>query len=568
MRGCVLSGGMKGLLQQAVTAQAQARPDAVALVFKDTRMTYGALEEVSNRLARLLMESGCRRGDRIGLLMPKLPLAIVAMLGALKADAIYVPLDPAGPDTRIARMLEISECRFVLAAGPVERMLLDSLGRASLQTPPMIGWLDDTAIPGPELGTEFTLRDLAGYPSTTRAYSNSTDDVAHILFTSGSTGLPKGVMITHASVLHFLSWARSYFNTTASDRISQQPPFQFDLSTFDIFCALSAGAQLHLVPSELVLLPHRLAQFIRESSLTQWFSVPAVLNLMAKFDAVRQHDFPALRRVMFAGEVLPTPTLIYWMRRLPHAQFTNLYGPTETTIASSYYTVPRCPVDECEPIPIGAACDGEELLVLDSELRPVADNEIGDLYIRGAGMSPGYWRDSDKTRSVFLAAPGATDPRDRIYKTGDLAHRGTDGLLYFHGRADTQIKSRGYRIELGEIEQALHSLPGLREGAIVAIRSEGFEGWQICCAYAPEPEDGVSPEALRKHLAELLPAYMLPTRWLRYDVLPKNPNGKFDRPRLKEAFLRAEAAWIHEAAPQSALASQSQRAVGAATARS
>jgi acyl-coenzyme A synthetase/AMP-(fatty) acid ligase len=261
---------------------------------------------------------------------------------------------------------------------------------------------------------------------------------------------------------------------------------------------------------------------------------------MANFDVLRQDDFPALRRVLFAGEVLPTPTLIYWMRRLPHVQFTNLYGPTETTIVSSYYTVPRCPADEREPIPIGAACGGEELMVLDEQLRPVAEGEMGDLYIAGVGLSPGYWRDPEKTSSVFVPWRDPAGTVGRIYRTGDLARRGADGLFHYVGRADTQIKSRGYRIELGDIETALHSLPGLRESAVVAIKSDGFEGWLICCAYVPAAEDGASPESLRKGLAGLLPAHMLPARWQRYEILPKNDNGKCDRPRLKDDFRNAE----------------------------
>ncbi|MGH8736433.1 MAG: amino acid adenylation domain-containing protein, partial [Burkholderiales bacterium] len=423
----------------------------------------------------------------------------------------------------------------------VQDMLRETLAAATLAKAPAVGWLDEDAAPGPGLTPAFGPRDLASYPATAPASANTEDDLAHILFTSGSTGLPKGVMITHRNVLRFIRWASAYFRIAAGERISQQPPFHFDLSTFDIYGALSAGAELHLVPPGLNLLPHKLAQFIRDAHLTQWFSVPAALNLMAKFDVVKPGDFPHLRRVLWAGEALPTPTLIHWMRRLPRARFTNLYGPTETTIASSYYTLPRCPDGPRAPVPIGSACDGEELLVLDAELRPLPAGGLGELYISGAGLSPGYWRDPDKTRSAFLPRPGAADPSERIYRTGDLGYRGADRLFYFAGRADSQVKSRGYRIELGEIEAALNSLRSLQESAVVAIPSDGFEGSLICCAYVPARGAQAAPDALRKRLGALLPSYMLPARWMRWDALPKNANGKTDRPRLRAEFTRVEA---------------------------
>lgn len=545
---------MSQLLQHGITAQAQAQPDAAALVFGDTRMTYRSLELASNRLSRLLLDSGCRRGDRVALLMPKMPAAIVGMLSVLKTDAIYVPLDPAGPAARLARMLEASDCRCILAAGSTGPLLRDTLAAAELRERPLIGWLDPDTPAEADLRPTFTAVDVANYPAAPVTSTNAGSDIAHILFTSGSTGTPKGVMITHRSVLHFLSWARAHFGISPSDRASQHPPLHFDLSTFDIYGTLSAGAELHLVPPDFNLLPHRLAQFMRESRLTQWFSVPSVLNLMAKFDVVRQGDFPDLRRVMWCGEAIPTPTLVYWMRRLPHARFTNLYGPTEATIASSYYTVPRCPDNEREPVPIGTACPGEELMVLDTRLRPVPAGEIGDLFIRGAGLSPGYWRDPEKTRGAFLRLPSVGRPGDRIYRTGDLARRGADGLFHFVGRDNTQIKSRGYRIELGEIETALNALPGLHESAVVAIQSEGFEGWTICCAYVPAPDCGVFPAGLREGLARLLPGYMLPARWMRYDALPRNGNGKIDRPRLRSGFLQSESRPAPVSAAASALA--------------
>jgi amino acid adenylation domain-containing protein len=531
---------MSRLLQTAISERAGARPEALAVLSQDGGLTYGELEAASNRLAHMLQELDCRRGDRVALLMPKVPAAITSLLGVLKADAAYVPLDPAGPPARLARMLEVCGCHSILAAGRTGALLRAALECATLERPPLLGWLDAGAPADGDITTAFTAADLAALRASPPAAANRESDLAHILFTSGSTGTPKGVMITHRNVLQFLEWAWGHFRITPSDRVSQQPPLHFDLSTFDIFGTLGAGAELHLIPPTLSLLPHKLAQLIRTARLTQWFSVPSVLNLMAKFDVVRHGDFPELRRVIWCGEVMPTPTLIHWMRRLPQARFTNLYGPTEATIASSHYTLPRCPAQEQEPIPIGTACAGEELLILDGAMRPVATGEIGDLYIRGVGLSPGYWRAPESTQSVFLPYPAGTSSGERIYRTGDLARRGSDGLMYFAGRKDHQIKSRGYRIELGEIETALSAQPELRESAVVAVQSAGFEGWMICCAFVSVRGRSLDPQRLRQRLARVLPGYMLPGRWMRCDALPRNANGKADRPELRRRFLQAE----------------------------
>jgi amino acid adenylation domain-containing protein len=372
--------------------------------------------------------------------------------------------------------------------------------------------------------------DASAYPAEALDPTVGPDDMAHILFTSGSTGTPKGVVITHRMVTAFVEWAVGHFGTMDDDRVSGHPPLHFDLSTFDVYATLSAGAELHLVPAELSLNPRNLAAMIRERELTQWFAVPSVFTYMAKFDAVKQHDFPHLERVLWCGEVLPTPVLMYWMKRLPHVTFTNLYGPTEATIASSYYEVPEPPADDTQPIPIGRACDREELLVLDEDMRPVPPGEIGDLYIGGAGLSPGYWRDEEKTADAFV-----TDARGkRIYHTGDLAQVDASGDFHFLGRADSQIKSRGYRIELGEVETALNAIAGLRECAVVGLDTGGFEGTAICCAYVAGGP--IEPFELRTRLQESLPAYMLPTRWMTMDELPKNVNGKIDRRALRERF--------------------------------
>ncbi len=527
---------MISLLQEYATDQAARRPDAAALVFKSERMTYEELERSSNRLGRLLRESGVRRGDRVCLLMPKSPRAIVAMHGILKAGAIYVPLDPGSPAARLEKMITACDDRWILGAGPVGRTLDTLFEDATFAARHSLGWLG-AGEPPAAVAPRFHWDDLAALPDTPNPTVTSTRDAAHILFTSGSTGTPKGVVITHENVRHFVDWAVAYFGTTSSDRVSGHPPLHFDLSTFDIFGTMAAGAELHLVPPELNMLPNLIADFIRSTGLTQWFSVPTTLNLMAKLDVVRHDDFPALRRMLWCGERLPTPSLIYMMRRLPHVSFTNLYGPTEATIASSYFTVPRCPEAADDDIPIGTACAGEELLVLDDKLRRVAPGRTGDLYIGGAGLSPGYWRDDEKTALAFRRRPGARTPEDRIYRTGDLARTGADGYVRYVGRADFQIKSRGYRIDAGEIETALHALGTLRECAVVGVASDDADGATICCAYVADETPATTTAALRDALRRSLPAYMLPSRWLTFDALPKTSNGKVDRRKLQEWFI-------------------------------
>ncbi len=382
----------------------------------------------------------------------------------------------------------------------------------------------------------FSWSDVESLPEAIVNSATKPSDPVHILFTSGSTGMPKGVIITHENVTHFIRWAAAYFGMSAEDRISGHPPLHFDLSTLDIYGTIAAGAQLHLVPPETSLLPHKLAAFIRESNLTQWFSVPWVLQQMAKFDAVRPNDFPFLKRILWCGEKFPTPPLMYWMKRLPHVTFDNLYGPTEATIASSYYRVAHCPEVETVEVPIGLPCKGELLLVLDDQLRPVRPGEIGELYIGGVGLSPGYWNDLEKTQEVFRPNPYSSNPRDRIYKTGDLARIGLDGMFYLVGRSDSQIKNRGYRIELGEIEAAVHALAEVQDAAVVALESDDPDARSIACAYVPQPGVDVSPLALKKKLTGVLPSYMLPQRWMSLPQLPRNNNGKADRPLLKQQF--------------------------------
>jgi amino acid adenylation domain-containing protein len=529
---------MTMLLHEATRDRAHRRGDATAVAMGSERLSYAQLELQSDRFAQGLLDVGCRPGDRVCLFVPKSPLAVTAMLGSLKAGCVYVPIDLASPAPRLAKIVAASDPSAIALTSSAVPLLDEVIG--------VLGGLPrvkvvalDSSPGGDRFGVSLAAPDLAALPDGMPGAQMSSDDAAHILFTSGSTGEPKGVVISHRNVASFLEWAIGYFGIDESDRLSAHAPFHFDLSTFDVYGALTAGAELHLVPPELGLMPRDLAALIDREQLTQWFSVPSVLSYMANFDAVPDGGFASLRRVIWCGDVLPTPVLRHWMDRIAHVQYTNLYGPTETTIASSHYAVTAPPEDETTPIPIGVACAGEELLVLDDDLQPVSPEATGDLFIGGSGLSSGYWRDDAKTNAAFIADPRLPHSGRRLYRTGDRARIGGDGLVYFLGRQDSQIKNRGHRIELGEVEAAANALDSVREAAVVGVASGDFEGTAICCAVVPEDSSVTTSAAVRTALRKVLPSYMVPSRWLVLPALPTNANGKIDRRRLRERFLEA-----------------------------
>ncbi len=316
------------LLHQLALRAADAQPDAIALSMDDERIAYGELERLAGALAARLVAEGCQPGDRVCLLTPKQPLAVVAMQAVLTAGCVYVPLDADSPAARLARIVSSAEPALLLA-DPSTAALLDELAAAAT-LPPVVSLAHEPVV-GERVRSRATRAEWEAAGSAPDL-ALSPDAPAYLLFTSGSTGEPKGVLITHRNVTAFAAWAVDHFGVRASDRLSGHPPLHFDLSTLDLWTTFAAGAELVMVPPRLGLDAHGLARLIRERELTQWCSVPSVLSWMAKFDAVGDGDFPALERLLWCGEVLPTPVLAHWMRRLPQVRFTNLYGPTETTV--------------------------------------------------------------------------------------------------------------------------------------------------------------------------------------------------------------------------------------------
>lgn len=535
-------GIMADLIDEYVSIAAQASPERSYVTDQNVARSYAWMDARSSQLAHVIAESGGGPGDRVAIVLPKGSDAILAMHGVLKAGCAYVPIDTGSPVARTARIIEAAEPRLLIGNDDTLPLLAELAPDGSRSV--AVGLLCEAPrASSTTIEPRFELRDLDAMAETAPNVPRGTEDIAHLLFTSGSTGQPKGVPIRHRQVVAFIEWATRHFALTGDDRVSGHSPFHFDLSTFDIYGPAASGAHLFVVPPLLNLTPGKLANFIRESRLTQWFSVPSVLTLLAKLDAVPSGSLPDLRRLIWCGEVLPTPTLRYWMEAVPDATHTNLYGPTEATIASSFYDVPARPESDLVDIPIGVACEGEELVVLDDEMRAVSPGEIGDIYIGGVGLAPGYWRDPTTTAAAFKPDPRAEGRT--LYRTGDLGRIDDAGLVWFVGRKDTQIKSRGYRIELGEIETALLAIGELADSCVVGISSGGFEGTAICCAYVSRNGREIGSAEIRSSLADRLPSYMLPSRWMALDELPKNANGKIDRPRIRSLFEDAQTGIRH-----------------------
>ncbi|HEY1771787.1 MAG TPA: AMP-binding protein [Gammaproteobacteria bacterium] len=522
---------MTEMLHHWVTGEANRRSDATAVVLGDEHLSYGELEVLSNQLARALKERGCVRGDRVCLLLPKSPLALVCLLGIYKADCVYVPLDPTAPASGLAQAIIAAEGRGLLAAAslaPRVRELLSQPGLPSLR----IGWLGSPDQSAGPLPVTFRFSDIGSLPGTPLRGAHRAHDTAHILFHPTAGGSLRGVTATHANVVGFVEWARKYFRLNVTDRVAGHAPLNQGLSLLDIFGSFSSGAELHLVPADVQQPSSRLTGWIRASGITHWSSGSLVLSTLAKADAVQPWDFPQLRRVLWNGESLPTAALSYWMKQLPHVEFTNLYGPAEATVAGAYHTVVSFPSDETEQVPLGRACGSADLLVLDHNLQPAPTGVVGDIYICGASLSPGYWRDAEATARAFPQIAGV----GRVYRTGDFGLRGHDGLVYSAGRDGGSVQSGDHRIEFDRIEDALNRVDAVSECAVVALPGRGAEA--VACAYVPNSGGEITPDGLRDHLGKLVPDYMIPSRWRAWDELPKNAAGRIDRQRVKETWTR------------------------------
>jgi amino acid adenylation domain-containing protein len=528
------------LLHELVADSARRAPDAPAIVDGDRTFSYGELDGWSNAIARVLVAQGVTPGDRVAIHLDKSAEAVAAIHGTLKAGAAYVPFDPTSPDARLAYVAANAGIRVACTSAKKLASLgaMRALG-APLETAVVLDADPDAAAGGESRPPRVVgASEVAGASREPFAVRRIPEDLAYVLYTSGSTGNPKGVMLSHRAALGFVTWAVEAIGVTAADRCSSHAPFHFDLSIFDLYASALAGAAVVLVPATTSRFPVEVRRFIEREHITIWYSVPSILSLLARRGGLTEGALPELRVILFAGEVFPTNQRRELMRLLPHVTYWNLYGPTETNVCTAY-RVPPLDAGGDAPLPIGRAVDGDETFVVTEDGRLAAPGEAGVLYVRGATVMSGYWNDPERTDAVLAPSPFHAPLRDLAYCTGDLVRERTDGNYDFLGRRDLQIKSRGYRIELGEIEAALGALDSVVETAVVAVPDEmvGNRIHAFAAVRAGTPE-----RALVDACKARLPGYMVPERLELLDALPKTSTGKIDRRALSE---RAAEHWTH-----------------------
>jgi amino acid adenylation domain-containing protein len=533
MRQALVSAAETGVVARPLWSgfrrSAQDFADRTALQTPERSLTYAELEDLSLRIAATIQS---RLPDSepalTAVLAYRSPIAFAGVLGSLLAGHGYVPLNPHLPRARTQNMLEQSGCRSVVVDGESLGILAEVLEQATgrlLVVAPEVRNLSEFLVRWP--GHDFVGALGLESPSSWREAAIGRDAIAYLLFTSGSTGVPKGVMVGHRNVIAFVDYMCERYAITEQDRFSQMFEMTFDLSAFDMFVCWEKGACLCCPSRKTLIQP---AKFIRDQQLTSWFSVPSTVGFMKQFGALRPGQYPTLRRSLFCGEPLPVTSAAAWQEAAPNSIVENLYGPTELTIACTLYrwNSEVSPAEsELGIVPIGTPYPGMEVLVVDENLLEVDPGEEGELLMRGPQMSLGYWKNPSKTGSAFVVPPGKSET---YYRTGDRVRKPLAGKPLTHlGRVDFQVKILGHRVELGEVEAVVREESSL--DGVVAVGwptcATGFAAIEAFIEGTLKPAEQLS--AIRQGVASRLPDYMVPRRFHFMPELPRNANGKFDR---------------------------------------
>ena len=518
-----------GTLPALFEAQAARCPDAVAVACEGVMVSYGQLNAAANRLARVLVSRGAGPETVAAVVMDRSAELVVALLAVLKTGAAYLPVDPGYPAERVALMLQDAGPGWVLA------------GRAQARDLPGLPAVAVLAAGDPGLAGELAGMAGSDLDDGSRAAALRPGQLAYVMYTSGSTGVPKGVAVPHAGIVNHLGWLQAAFGLGAGDRVLQKTPVSFDVSVWEVFWPLLQGARLVLARPGGQRDPGYLSGLIGRESVTTVHFVPSMLEAFAG-QAV-PGECASLRRVLCGGEALPGPLAGRFAARFT-ASLHHLYGPTETSVDATAWA---CRGGADAP-PIGAPVANTRVFVLDRWLDPVPAGVAGELYVAGAGLARGYAGRPSLTGERFTACPFGAG--ERMYRTGDLARWRPDGVLVFCGRADDQVKIRGFRIEPGEVEAVLAGCPGVAQAAVVA--REDAPGDKRLAAYiVPVPVPAADADAdeadgglagrVRAHAAGRLPEHMLPSAVVVMDALPLTPSGKLDRAALPAPHYTAGA---------------------------
>lgn len=482
-----------------------------AIVDEHGCLTFNQLREQSKKLASKLINKNIFKSGVI-VFLPKSKECIVGFISVAYSGNFYTPLDVDMPMSRINKIIKTLKPSAVITNSEYSNIIEKS-----------------------DFDGEYLYIDkLEEYPinesSIEKTLEKTIDtDLLYVLFTSGSTGDPKGVSITHRSVIDYTEWVGKTFNLTSEDVLGNQAPFYFDNSVLDIYGMLRNGATMHIIPHELFSYPALLLNYLNENNVTTIFWVPSALILVANLKAFEEVKLETLKKILFAGEVMPNKQLNIWRKYNPNALYANLYGPTECSVDCTYYIVDR-EFNDQDPLPIGFPCENTDIIVLNDKDEEVKNGETGELCVRGSSLSCGYYGNPEKTKEAFVQNPLNPYYPEIIYRTGDLVKYNEYGELLYLGRKDFQIKHKGHRIELGEIESAANSLEYIST---------------CCCLYDEKRskivmiiEDNIDSSLLKKDLENLIPEYMVPAKYIKIDKIPLNANGKIHRTLLKNEYIK------------------------------